>query len=273
MEEINLYKLLRFYVQNWLLIVSLTLIGLAAGLAYNQFIQVPMYKSSATLLFINPDGRGSTQDATWLNNYVQLFRSRRVIEPVMDKQNINVSFDQFIGSVDATNDKGTEVIKLAVSTDDSEKSRNFLGEALVSFKDEAKKLYGTDNLRVVDNASDTESPYNVKKGLQLLIATTAGFVLSLIVLFFIYDASGGKVGKLGSKKRTKTKQEKATQAAVAVAKPKKIKRLRKTNTRTIRAKAQALSTLIAENMKKNIWIEQTYEDSDGSEDSDEPFNR
>ena len=133
MEEINLYKLLRFYVQNWLLILSITLAGFAAGLAYNQFIQVPMYKSSATLLFVNPNGRGSTQDATWLNNYVQLFQSRRVLEPVIKDQNLDVSFDSFIGSVSAVNDKGTEVIRLSVSTDDPVQSQEFLRKAVVSF--------------------------------------------------------------------------------------------------------------------------------------------
>ena len=215
---------MRFYVQNWLLILSVTLAGLAAGLAYNEFIQVPMYKSNATLLFVNPNGTSSTQDATRLSNYVQLFQSRRVLEPVISKQELGVTFDEFIGGVSATNTKGTEVITLSVSTDNPEKSRNFLRAAVVSFKEEAEELYNVDALTVVDNASNAEPPYNVKKPLQLAIATGAGFVISLIVLFFIYDASGGKAGKLGSKKGGK-KQAKASvtpkvaDADVPVAKP------------------------------------------------------
>lgn len=215
MEEINLYKLLRFYVQNWLLILSLTLIGLAAGLAYNEFIQVPMYKSSATLLFVNPSGVSSTQDSTRLNNYVQLFQSRRVIEPVMEQQGIDKPFEQFISGVSATNDKGTEVIHLSVSTADPVVSHNFLTAAVKSFKAEAKEIYGADSLKVVDNAGDAEPPYNVRKPLQLAIASGAGFVLSLIVLFFVYDASGGKAGKLRLKKN-EPKQIQLPLAAVAV---------------------------------------------------------
>ncbi|MGV9002312.1 MAG: YveK family protein [Candidatus Saccharimonadaceae bacterium] len=258
MEEINLYKLLRFYVRNWLLVASLTLLGLAAGLAYNQFIQVPMYKSSSTLLFINPAGRGSTQDSTWLNNYVQLFESRRVIEPVMNDEHINETFDQFIGSVSAVNDKGTEVIRLTVATSDPKKSEAFLRKAVISFKSEAKQLYGSDNLRVVDDASDAVPPYNVKKGLQLAIATGAGFVLSLIVLFFIYDASGGKAGALGIKKRApKVKRVKVAKVA-RVEKPSVMK-----------ARAKVFFAQLGEDFKNGLWIESTHADEDSDDDDGE----
>lgn len=239
MEEINLYKLLRFFTQNWLFIVILTLAGLTAGLVYNAFIQVPMYKSTATLLFVNPSGVSSTQDATRLSNYVQLFQSRRVLEPVMSEQEIGMTFDQFIGQVSATNDKNTEVIRLSISTTDPEKSREFLREAVISFKNEAKEIYGTDSLNVVDDASNAEPPYNVNRVLQLAIATSVGFVVSLIVLFFVYDASEGKAKKLlFGKKRVRTN--------VRGKKP-----VRKT-------RALRFTQRLTEALRKGSWIEGVY---------------
>ncbi len=231
MQEINLYKLLAFYAKNWLLIVSLTLAGLLAGVLYNSYVQVPMFKSNATLLYIN-EGARSTQDVTLLNNYVQLFNSRRVIEPVMQKLNVERSFEEMAASVSATNEKSTEVLKLSVATDDPELSRSFLREAVISFQEQAEELYGTDNLTVVDNASSAVPPYNVKQPQQLAIATAAGFVVSLITLFFIYDIKGDtvkpKVKKVvaktsgGKKKPTvksaqsNAKTAKATKAAAVV---------------------------------------------------------
>jgi capsular polysaccharide biosynthesis protein len=215
MQEINLYRLMAFYVRNWLLIASLTLAGLLAGLAYNTFIQTPLYKSDATLLFINPSSSTSTQDTTTINNYVQLFKSRRVLEPVLNDQHIDMTYDQLVGSVDAINEKGTEVIQLSVSTKDPALSRNFLREAVVSFKQQAKNLYGKDSLSVVDNASNAQPPYNVHKVQQLVIATTAGFVLSLIVLFFIYDVKGDAI----KPRVTKTIAKKKNSPAAAVKEP------------------------------------------------------
>ncbi len=193
MQEINLYKLLAYYVRNWWLIATLTLIGLLGGVIYNQFIQQPLYKSNATILFINPGSSTSTQDATLLNNYVQLFQSRRVLEPVISDQKLGITYEQFSPSVEAINEKSTEVIKLGVSTDEPEKSQKFLRAAVESFKKEAETLYGADRLRVVDNASNAVPPFNVNKPLQLALSTGAAFVLSLIVLFFIFDAKGGEV--------------------------------------------------------------------------------
>lgn len=210
MEEINLYKLLGFYARNWLLILSITLAGLGAGLIYNQFIQTPMYKSNATLLVIKP--AGSAQDATLLNNYVQLFQSRRVLEPVIDNQDLDMTFEALIGNVSASNEKSTEVLRLSVSTNDPKVSQEFLAAAVEQFKKEAEALYDTKNLTVVDNASNAEPPYNVNKPLQLAIATGAGFVVSLLVLFFIYDARGGKVDDWGKKKLQAAKSKPAPQA-------------------------------------------------------------
>lgn len=168
MEEINLYKLLGFYARNWLLIISLTLAGLLVGLVYNQFIQVPMYKSNATLLVIKDTN--SAQDATLLNNYVELFQSRRVLEPAISAQNLDVSYETMSHNVTAVNEKSTEVLRVSASTDNPETSQKFLASAVESFRGEAEELYGKRNIIVVDNASDAVPPYNVNKPLQLAIA-------------------------------------------------------------------------------------------------------
>ena len=257
MEEINLYKLLGFYVRNWLLIVSITLAGLTAGLIYNEFVQTPMYKSNATLLVIKEGG--STQDTTLLNNYVQLFQSRRVLEPVLESQNLDISFEQMSGNVTAVNEKSTEVLRVSVSTDDPEVSQKFLAAAVDSFRDEAEELYDRRNIIVVDNASDATPPYNVNKPLQLAIASGAGFVVSLLVLFFIYDARGGKVDDWGKKKR---------QAAKAKPAP----RTKTTKTSTVNATASelgenattgiaALWAKVKQSAKNSLWIEEPKADA------------
>lgn len=215
MQEINLYRLLAFYVRNWLLIVSLTLIGLLGGLVYNTFVQKPLYKSDATILFINSESTNSTQDTTQINNYVELFKSRRVLDPALQDQKIGISYDQFAGSVDAVNEKGTEVIKVSVKTNNPAVSRDFLHEAILSFKQQAQNLYGKDNLSIVDSASDAQPPFNVNKGKQLLISIVTGFAVSLIVLFFIYDVKGDAI-KPRVKKTIETKKK---SSAVSVKDP------------------------------------------------------
>ncbi len=258
--------MLGFYVRNWLLILFITLAGLGAGLIYNQFIQTPMYKSDATLLVIKD--AGSTQDTTLLNNYVQLFQSRRVLEPVIESQKLDVSFEQISGNVSAVNEKSTEVLRVSVSTKNPEVSKKFLAAAVDRFQDEAEELYGKRNIIVVDNASSAIPPYNVNKPLQLAIATGAGFIVSLIVLFFIYDAKGGKVDDWG-KKNVRAPKVKATPRS-KVKKVLKVKTIAKSaNPKNSRfAKIATIPTAIGRlwskfiaSAKNSLWIEELNPDS------------
>ena len=188
MEEINLYKLLKFYAKNWAIILVITVMGALSGLVYNSFIQKPSYESDATLLLVNPTNKATVLDVTAINNYVELFKSRRVLEPVIKAQNLDTSYGSLVKSVSATSQKDTQVIKISISTKDPNESTNFVNSAIASFKQEATSLYGFNSVQVVDNASFNATPSNVNKVLQLVIATAAGFVLSIIVMFFVYDS-------------------------------------------------------------------------------------
>lgn len=261
MEEINLYKLLGYYVRNWLLILSITLTGLVAGLVYNQFIQTPMYKSNATLLVIKE--AGATQDTTLLNNYVQLFQSRRVLEPVIKSQNLDMTYEQLSSGVSAVNEKNTEVLQVSVSTKNPEVSQKFLAAAVDSFRAQVQEIYNRRNVTVVDNASDAEPPFNVNKPLQLAIATGAGFVVSLLVLFFIYDAKGGNVEKRGKKHnkavkkpalspKTKTEKQPKVLALQAVAKANPVRKASAASKKT----TKQLASKLKNSAKSGLWIEE-----------------
>ena len=187
MQEINLYDLLKHYAKYWYFIVAMTLLALIAGLIYNNFIQVPLYKSNATLIVVNTSGTTVKSDATLINNYQQLLKSRRVIEPVISERSIKDSYQTVVGSVDTTNEKDTEVIKVSYSSTSPEQSQIVLSATIESFKNKIKDIYGNDNIQVVDGASITYEPYNVNKALQLALASAVGLLSSIIILFFLYD--------------------------------------------------------------------------------------
>lgn len=205
MQDINLYQLLRFYVKKWKWIALLTIIGALAGFVYNSYIQVPLYKSDATLLLVKQDAAGAAQDTTLINNYIQLLKSRRVLEPVITKQNNEISYEQLSASVTATNEKNTEVIKLSISTDNAKMSKELVDGTIISFKNEVKEIYDLDNIRIVDSASISIQPFNVNKPLFIALPTAVGLFLSVITLFFIYDFNRGRNAKEAKAKEVKEK--------------------------------------------------------------------
>ena len=214
MEEINLYKLLKFYVRYWLVLFVFTFIGLLSGYLFNTYIQTPNYKSNVTLFVVDSDKNPISKDSTLINNYMELIKSRRVLEPVINNLKLNKDYDQIVGALTVSNQKDTAIIKMAVVSDNPETSKNIANLTIESFKKQINELYGKENIQVVDGASLASSPYNVRKNLQLAIAATAGLLSSIIVIFFMYDyrLSNGTLDKI---RKNKPKKEVVEQVLIS----------------------------------------------------------
>jgi capsular polysaccharide biosynthesis protein len=196
-QEINLYDLIKYYFRYWYVIVLFTLAGLLAGVVYNTYIQQPNYRSSATLFVSNVDQISSTTGSVLINNYMELIKSRRVLEPVISELRLNKDYDQLVGAVSVNNQKDTAIIKLAVVSDSPTSSKDIANATVESFKNQINELYGKENIQVVDSASLPINPYNVRKNLQILLAGAAGLLLAIIIIFFTYDykLSNGTLNK------------------------------------------------------------------------------
>ena len=222
MEEINLYDLLRFYAKKWLVIVSVALFGAIIGVFYTYYVQQPVYKSSATILLIGTDRTSANTESVVLNNYVSLFTSHRVLDPVIEKQDYEPGYDKLVAETTAENTKNTDIISVSMGTGDPKTSKALLENAIEEFCSQAKELYGNNSVKIsiVDAASLPASPANVKPLQQIGIATVAAIALAIIVLFFMYDyrhstiavATTASTGKTASaKKSTKAKTTKKQQ--------------------------------------------------------------
>lgn len=217
MQEINLYDLLRYYARNWLNLLSALFIGAIIGLVYTNFIQTPLYKSDATMLVV---GARTSQDATINNNYTELFKSRRVLETVIQQQGYAGNYEQLLARTTATNDKNTDIIKVSIADPASSKSEQLLSASLEAFKKEAGALYGSNNIKTVDAASAPSTPYNVNILMQVGLAMAATFFLLIIILFFVYDYRTSLGVAPIAPATTKPKPKKSTAAkAKAVKKP------------------------------------------------------
>lgn len=200
MQDINLYQLLTFYAKKWKWITAATLLGALAGLAYNFYLQTPLYKSDATLLVVGENTQKAGQDSILINNYLELIKSRRVLEPVINRYHQGTSYDELVKTVTATSEKDTEVIKISIASKNPDTSKKLVDGTIESFRDAVKDLYDGDNISTVDSASKEDKPYNVHQVMQLALTTVGGLMVSIIGLFFVYD--------LGVAKKTAPKVEK-----------------------------------------------------------------
>lgn len=179
---------MHFYVRKWLTIATVVMIGAILGVIYTFFVQQPQYKSTATLLLVGT-GRTSNQESVVLNNYVQLFESRRILEPVIAEQKYDATYDKLASNTSAENVKNTDIIDVSISTSSPKTSKALLEAAIVKFREEANTLYGDGAIKinVVDAADAPVAPSNVKPIQQVGLVTVAAFALAIVALFFIYD--------------------------------------------------------------------------------------
>ena len=189
MEEINLYDLLRFYAKRWLTIAIAAMIGAIISITYTYFIQQPQYKSSATILLVSADHSSSNQGSVTLNNYVKLFTSRRVLDPVITNNDYSEDYKTLSGNTTAENVKNTDIINVSMSTSNPKTSKALLESAIQEFEKQSKSLYGNSSVKisVVDSADTPNGPSNIKPLQQIGLVAAASVALTVIVLFFIYD--------------------------------------------------------------------------------------
>ncbi len=187
MKETNLYDLLRHYAKFWYIIVILTMFGLVGGIVYNDYVQTPLYKSNVKLLLVTSQSTAVLTDETRINNYIELIKSRKVLDPVISQYNGTISYDSLTQDIDVTNQKSTQVIDIAVHTTESVKSKNIANSIADSFKEAVYQLYGNNDVTVVDPAVTNSAPYNVNKSLQISVAAFGAFLAGIVLVFFMYD--------------------------------------------------------------------------------------
>ena len=158
------------------------MIGGIVGIAYTYYIQTPQYESKATLLLVGTDHASGNQESVALNNYVELFKSRRVLDTVIADQGYDKDYDTLVSNVTARGTKSTDIINVSIKTPDAKQSKALLESAIESFRNEAKELYGNSSIKIntVDAASTPKSPSNVRPVTQIGLATAAGFMLAII---------------------------------------------------------------------------------------------
>ena len=219
MEEINLYDLVRFFIKKWLTIAIFVMVGAIAGIVYTFYVQAPQYTSKATILLIGTNRVSANQDSVTLNNYVELLTSHRVLDKVIADENYGKGYDSLVSGMTAQNVKNTDIIDVSISTADAKTSKSLLEGAIESFRTEAVELYGDSTIKInlVDAASLPTNPSNTKPLVQIALAIVAGFALSIVSLFFVYDY------QLSQRKPTPVKKPATRAAATPKAKPVKKK--------------------------------------------------
>jgi capsular exopolysaccharide synthesis family protein len=192
---LELRDYIRVLRKYWILLLTCTLVGIASGAAAT-LVATPRYQTS-TVLFVSVQAagalssgdlvQGSSAAQAKVRSYVLIANSPRVLEPVIEKLDLNMSAAQLAGRVTASSPENTVVIEIAVNDTDAVRAANIANAVGASFMDVV-----VNDLESVDNGASTlvkmqsiepavvpSSPYTPQTARNLLVGMLIGLVFGI----------------------------------------------------------------------------------------------
>ena len=189
MEELDLKELLMLFWNKKLKIILIIAIFMALGMIYTIGFVTPEYTSSTSLLLANSNDTSkantiTTADITLnsklVSTYSELIRSKKILSPVIENLEINISYDKLKNNVTVSSVKDTELIKISVTNESATVSAKIANEIAKVFKEKvAEDIYKIDNVVVVDEAEVSDTPSNINHTKDVMMFAVIGFVVSV----------------------------------------------------------------------------------------------
>ena len=194
MEDLGLKELLEYVKEKLGVLISITIGICLIGCLYSLLIQKPMYKSYTTVILGGNETtttQSITQSDVTLNQnlvetYAEVVKSKRVLNQVIKELNLNLTYEGLSNKINVTAVNDTEIIKIIVIDRNAKKAKNIANVTANYFTKEIVKLYNLNNVNILDEATESNAPYNINIIKQLIVYFMIGFVVATGVLFIIY---------------------------------------------------------------------------------------
>ena len=125
--EIDLWELFQVLLKNWLWILLSTLGCAILGLLITVFLITPKYRAEATMIVNTRQDQTATvtndqitSAQKLVDTYSIIIRSRRVIDPIMEKLNIEADYESFVKNIIVESVNDTQVMSIQVENKDPE---------------------------------------------------------------------------------------------------------------------------------------------------------
>ena len=195
MEEVNLKEMFSYFLSKYLLIILFVVLGAGACIVYSLFIQKPMYNSYTTVVLARSSDSASnngtlqsdvTTNQKLVSTYREIIKSRRILNQVISNLDLNMSYETLHNMVSVTNEKDTELIKIAVNSQNSKDAKDIANEIAKVFSKEIESIYEIKNLSIIDYADENTIPYNNNVPKQMVISVLVSFVLACGIIFVMF---------------------------------------------------------------------------------------
>ncbi len=198
MEEVNIFDFARYYLSKLFIVIVFVIFAFILGNVYSVKIRKPIYKSDTTLILVSDttEQQQYTQSELLLNKnlvktYSNIIKSKKVLNKVISNLNLEYTYQELSRMIKVTNVDDTEIIKISVLSEDEEIPAIIANAIVPVFRNEVKRIYGIENVSVLDKATNNHKPYNVNMIKDNIIYLLIGIFLgsALVFTMYYYDTS------------------------------------------------------------------------------------
>ena len=194
--EIDLVELFFFLLSKivYMIIAAAALGGLA--LIVNLFLIKPTYTSSTKMYVLNRQSSDTLTQAdlnssTYLtNDYMELIKSRTVLEAVIQEMGLNMSYEDLRGKISVSSERDTRIITVSVNDHDPAMARDIANAIREESSEHIEKVMKIEAVNVVDvaNLPNKKSSPKIKRNV-LIAALLGGFLVAVyfIIRFMMND--------------------------------------------------------------------------------------
>lgn len=182
--EIDLSEILRIVKKNLLWIIASGFTVGLIGFLISVFILTPIYEASATMIVNTRQDQSAsvTNDQllsakNLVDTYAIIIQSDRVLEPVIQKLNLNENYEELVQKVTVQDVNNTQVMRVSVQDPDGEKAKAIADEIVGVAPEIIMDSVEAGSVKVISYPTISQKPVspNVKK--NTAVATLVGVLL------------------------------------------------------------------------------------------------
>jgi len=194
-EELDLKELFYIIRKRRKIIVMITIVSILLSGIYSYFIAKPVYKTSTSLIVNKMQNTSLSNMQIQVQDiqtsrmlaatYSEIIKSRRILQPVIEKLNLNITAEQLKNYVYVSAKDGTEIIEITATSDNPKKAAEIANEIADSFINNISSIMNIENVTVIDKAIPPVSKISPKPIFNMIIAAILGIVIGIFVVFLV----------------------------------------------------------------------------------------
>ena len=193
--EVDLLELFHVVMRKMWIIIASMLIGALIMGVYTKVMVTPLYKATSTIYILGNKSENNVEmsdlqvGSQLTKDYQELIKKRSVLEPVINKLNLDMSYEGLKNSVSISNAQDTRLVEISVTNPSPELASEIADEIALTTIDKVAEVMKTDKPSLVEKAFVPTSPVSpsLPKNVVLGALLMAIVVVGVIVVKYLLD--------------------------------------------------------------------------------------